>query len=144
MKKYIPILLVTSLLLSACSIDWNDEKDKKITELQAEIENDVFKKKQECQKYQEEVERRIQKSEKELNDIWDHYNETINEIFYSKSKKTCYALISSLWIREKKANDIERYNIILDILSNDSTNYRLNDKDTMAQYYIKIRELKWE
>lgn len=69
MKKYIPILLVTSLLLSACSIDWNDEKDKKITELQAEIENDVFKKKQECQKYQEEVERRIQKSEKELNDI---------------------------------------------------------------------------
>ena len=38
MKKYV-ILLIPLLLLSSCSIDWNDEKDKKISELNGQIES---------------------------------------------------------------------------------------------------------
>jgi hypothetical protein len=37
MKKILPILLTSLLLLSSCSIDWNDEKDKKISELEGII-----------------------------------------------------------------------------------------------------------
>lgn len=42
------LLLIPLFLLSSCSIDWNDEKDKKIAELQKQIQNDTFKKKDEC------------------------------------------------------------------------------------------------
>lgn len=62
-KVLLSIFLV--LILSSCSIDWNWEKDKKITEqnnqilklekqveeLKKEKENDLFEKKQECAKY---------------------------------------------------------------------------------------------
>lgn len=34
MKKYITIGFLTLLLLTSCSVDWNDEKDKKIVDLQ--------------------------------------------------------------------------------------------------------------
>ncbi|MCA9377855.1 hypothetical protein KC711_02975, partial [Candidatus Peregrinibacteria bacterium] len=34
MKKILPIFLASLLLLSSCSVDWNDEKDKKISELE--------------------------------------------------------------------------------------------------------------
>jgi protein involved in sex pheromone biosynthesis len=34
MKKYIPLLIIASILLSGCSIDWNDEKENKIVELE--------------------------------------------------------------------------------------------------------------
>jgi len=49
-----------TFVLSSCSIDWNDEKDKKITELENKVEeiikekeSDLFNKKQECKKYQD-------------------------------------------------------------------------------------------
>jgi hypothetical protein len=42
------ILLIPLILLSSCTIDWNDEKDAKITELEKQIQDDTFKKKQEC------------------------------------------------------------------------------------------------
>ena len=55
MKKIFPILLISALLLSSCSIDWNDEKDKKISELEKQInqlseksKNDVFQKRNFC------------------------------------------------------------------------------------------------
>ena len=32
------LLLIPLLLLSSCTIDWNDEKDKKITELEYQLQ----------------------------------------------------------------------------------------------------------
>lgn len=37
MQKIFPILLASMILLSSCSIDWNDEKDRKINELSSRI-----------------------------------------------------------------------------------------------------------
>jgi hypothetical protein len=38
MKKLLPIFLIPLILLSSCSIDWNDEKDKKIAELEQKVQ----------------------------------------------------------------------------------------------------------
>jgi outer membrane lipoprotein-sorting protein len=59
MKKIFAILITLSLLLSSCSIDWNDEKDKKISELEKQIQNDNFKRKQECSKHKDKIENNI-------------------------------------------------------------------------------------
>jgi hypothetical protein len=42
------LLLIPMILLSSCTIDWNDEKDTKIAELEKQVQDDTFKKKQEC------------------------------------------------------------------------------------------------
>jgi hypothetical protein len=42
------LLLIPLIFLSSCTIDWNDEKNKKIAELEKQIQNDKFKKNQEC------------------------------------------------------------------------------------------------
>jgi hypothetical protein len=55
MKKYLSSLLLIPIFLSSCSIDWNGEKDVKIAELEKKIQDDTFKKKQECEKYKEEI-----------------------------------------------------------------------------------------
>jgi len=45
MKKLLPLLLATSLLLSACSIDWSNRKENIVSE------KSMFEQKQECEKY---------------------------------------------------------------------------------------------
>jgi len=62
MKKYIPLLVVTSLLLSACSIDWGDK-------------DNLFQKKQECYSHKEEFK--------------ESSNDTLIEIFYSEEVNSC-------------------------------------------------------
>ena len=42
------LLLIPLILLSSCTIDWTDEKDKKITELEKQVQDDTFKKNKEC------------------------------------------------------------------------------------------------
>ena len=37
MKKYLVFGLLASLFLTSCSVDWNDEKDKKIGELKEKV-----------------------------------------------------------------------------------------------------------
>ncbi len=60
------LLLIPLLLLSSCTIDWNDEKDKKIMELNQKIEEQkeeiktikddkMFKKNKECLSYLEKI-----------------------------------------------------------------------------------------
>lgn len=86
MKKYIPVLLITSLLLSACSI-WNKDN--------------LFEKKQECAKYKVQVEADIEKK-------CNNYNETSNcylsEIYYNNQNNSCeyswyvnYSTFSEKW-----------------------------------------------
>jgi hypothetical protein len=75
MKKYIPILLATSLLLSACSIDWNDAKDKKIAGLEQEIvelktKNNVEQEKLEFEKQKYE-DSQIKESEEKCNEAYE-------------------------------------------------------------------------
>lgn len=135
MKKIISLSLVFVLFLSSCSIDWNWEKDNKIVELEKEVtllkknkENDIFKKKQECLKYKDEM-------LKQLNDIW-HINwaEYIDEIFYSNKNDTCF--YTSNWTNSY---------IIYDYFNNkffDWANYS-NFEDS-NRLKLKIKELKWE
>ena len=90
--KLTPLLLIPLLFFSSCTIDWNDEKDKKITELEKQIQDDTFKKKQECANYIPTIENKIKTKEKDLNIENDFYSETISEVFYSPIKKTCIEL----------------------------------------------------
>lgn len=81
------LLLIPLILLSSCTIDWNDAKDakiaeleKQVTELQNKKDDNIFKKKQECQ----------EKYEK----IWWPWNRQLYsdlsiEIFYSEAKNSC-------------------------------------------------------
>ncbi|MDD2871534.1 MAG: hypothetical protein PHS49_06095 [Candidatus Gracilibacteria bacterium] len=135
MKKIISLSLVFVLFLSSCSIDWNGEKDNKIVELEKEVtllkknkENDIFKKKQECLKYKDEM-------LKQLNDI-GHINgaEYIDEIFYSNKNDTCFYT----------SNGTNSY-IIYDYFNNkffDGANYS-NFEDS-NRLKLKIKELKGE
>ncbi len=58
MKKYIPLLIIVSLLLSTCSI--NKETNNKVTEPEQNKEF-LFKKKQECVAHQSQIEKDIEK-----------------------------------------------------------------------------------
>jgi hypothetical protein len=55
MKHFLALGLLTSLLLTSCSVDWNDANVKKIGELEKQVQDDTFKKKEECAKYKDEV-----------------------------------------------------------------------------------------
>ncbi len=79
------LLLIPLILLSSCTIDWNDEKERKITELEKQIQDDTFKKKQECEKYKPSA------VEKYKNDT----NYYLSNIFYSKKYDSCLYGISN-------------------------------------------------
>lgn len=89
------LLLIPLILLSSCTINWNDEKDKKIAELQKQIQDDSFKKKEECKNTDFSIEN-LEKYEK----------------IYSRKFNTCYIA----W----KVKDIERY-WIRDMYTNNYT-----------------------
>ncbi len=79
MKKLV-LLLIPFVLLSSCTIDWNGEKDKKITELEKQITeqkaNNVEKKAL-CFSKTEEYKRNMQ------------FRETFRKTFYSTVLDTC-------------------------------------------------------
>lgn len=54
MKKYIALGLLSSLLLTSCSVDWNDEKDKKIGELEKQVTSSTLSLQETCSKKSEE------------------------------------------------------------------------------------------
>ncbi|OIO76794.1 hypothetical protein AUJ87_02065 [Candidatus Gracilibacteria bacterium CG1_02_38_174] len=85
MKTYLALSLLTSLLFTSCSVDWNGEKQTK---------DDLFKKKQECAK-------NISQVEKEFSEWKSNYTEghKLYELFYSPKLNTClkaYTLIGGL------------------------------------------------
>ena len=97
------LLLIPILFLSSCSIDWNDEKDAKIAELEkqvTELKNVsnplIFERQKECLTYKSEIEKSItwinvawtEWREKFWRDDYTH-DESFNELFYSPRKNSC-------------------------------------------------------
>lgn len=155
MKKLLPLLLATSLLLSACSIDWDDKKVVPVENVSKPVElEDIFKKKQECLKYKDEI-------QKIYRDVTQHFwteDTKIEEIFYSPNWNSCYWIISSysLWVDEefdtltKKVQQLE----LLDILNHTKIARKMNCdelnnctkqwEDEDKNYLEQIKFLKWE
>ena len=153
MKK-IGIIIFLSLLiiLSWCSIDFNDEKDNKITSLENKIKelkedkkNDLFKKKQECIKYKDEM----LKFAKE----YDSAIFALSEIFYSDITKSCY-FISNQWFWENIVFDyLNLTYIISQWLDENCFKYDIKQNqidcfnrewETKRKFTKKVSELKWE
>lgn len=83
--KFLTLLLIPLLFLSSCTIDWDNEKDKKIAELEKQIQDDTFKKKLECRELSLNT-NNLEKYEK----------------IYSKELSTCYFIAvtnNPEWIR---------------------------------------------
>lgn len=142
MKKIFILWIILSLLLSSCSIDWNDEKDKKIAELEKQIQNDLFKKKQECEKYIDQIKEKLKK---EYYD-WNTYITTFLWMYYDKKNSSCVYDASSRDIINKKDEKF-LYDILLDKKIAISDTSCLNDpscKENSLLYYKKLKELKWE
>ena len=88
MRSLTLTLLIPLLFLSSCTIDWNDEKDTKIAELENQIQDDTFKKKQECAEKSEKYNKLVE----EENTWFSNFEYSVVEMFYSKVKNDC------LWI----------------------------------------------
>ncbi len=150
MKKYIisGLLLV---LLSWCSIDYNNEKDKKIQNLKEQVlelnkdkENELFNKKQKCANYKNNIQNKIN---------WD-----LMEIFFSPIINSCiysYESDKKLWIIDYLSNE-EIYKVIK--WKNKAECVWFNEKDIpnyvdwfsksevfcFNRFNSKILELKWK
>lgn len=104
MKKIFPILLISAFLLSSCSIDWNDEKDKKISELEKQInqlseksKNDVFQKRNFCSNQYDSLKKNL---------LWW---KKLMEVFYSPVKDSCLYIYQV----DEQNGDFYRYQLSL-------------------------------
>lgn len=97
--KLTSIFLISVLFLSSCTIDWNDEKSSKITNLEATIVklqkeklDDLFAKKESClRKY------------KETWDVWNQqtYDDLSIDVFYSQAGNTCLIALDGWYKKDK-------------------------------------------
>jgi hypothetical protein len=63
--KSLTLIIIPLILLSSCSIDWDDEKDKEIAELEKQVTElksspHFFEKQKECITYKDAIEKVIQ------------------------------------------------------------------------------------
>lgn len=93
MKKILTISLLSILLLSSCSIDWNDE-------------NTAFKKKQECASYKNNIEKSV-----------SNINWKLEELFYSKSRNSCIYIMEYNDFSWKAVFDYMSWEKLFDILN---------------------------
>ena len=91
-------LLIPLLFLSSCTIDWNDEKDKKIAGLEKQVtevtekNNDhIFSRKQKCTSSLWELTSYFKKIDQE--DTLNTYE--FVEVFYSEVKNDCLWIFST-------------------------------------------------
>lgn len=108
MKKILPILLVTVFLLSSCSIDWNDEKDKRISEvekqnmeLKSQLNIVIFEKQKECLTYNQEISNLLKmvvdmKASFGLQKYDEFDSEILEDIFYSPKHQSCLYSVKKL------------------------------------------------
>ena len=81
MKKLLLIILISNYLLSSCSVDWNDGKDKRIAELEKTIQDDTFQKNKECIEYYE-------KNRESL--YWENSHISTVSLWFSKELSSCF------------------------------------------------------
>lgn len=141
-KRYLILLLILSaILLSSCSIDWNDEKDKKIKELEQQIQDDTFKKNQECNKLFEEKKEKIYWDQQEQIRLWINFV----SIWFSKKINSCYISYSL-----RVPNWTYAIFYIDDLLRKEpifTTSLPLDlseEQSAWKRFDEKIKELKWE
>lgn len=149
MRKIIVLLIMLTFVLSSCSIDWNDEKDKKIAKLEKQIQDDTFEKKQECAKKSDTYKKLIDEKNAILNDFEYSFIESFysmekndclwvlkEDYYYNNISKTMYFLIPS-WTLWREWN-IDRCLWLSNFSdsSKDSNNCDLFDE--------RLKKLKWE
>ncbi len=142
-------VLITSFLLGSCSVDWKDEKEKRITELEKQVqdlkkwkENDLFNKKKECLKFKSEIITSLKETE------------NLDELFYSPKKNSCISRITNFWKLEKVIlNDVltgealeANFNYSCVNLNKENSYYELWDicYKQAEKFELYIKELKWE
>ena len=131
------LLIPLLFFMTSCTIDWNDEKDKKIAELQKQIQDDIFRKQKDCSEL-------FDKNKEST--YWNDINYNFVNIFYSKTKSSCYAAYSI-----RTANPSSTQFRIDDLLTKDTTFTSTLIMDNLEEeqaewkrFYQKIEELKWE
>ncbi len=122
--KISPYLLLITLILTSCSIDWKDEKSEKIIKLEKQIQEDTFNKKMNCSKYK-----------MELAELYSNNKDYMfMSIFYSPKNNSClYHLL------RKSSNSPN--NLIYDYLTGKEVTFKddscaLNDNQCIRQREI--------
>ena len=152
--RSLTLLLIPLIFLSSCTIDWNDEKNKK---------NDTFLKNIECSKYKNEIETKIDKENKD----WGFFT-ILTGLFYSQAQNFCvYSLSiqSTLWNEERILNYLSKVPLIalysynnweirfIDYNNDEKScavNYKTekivfwNCKSPKDEFNKSLQELKWE
>lgn len=99
MKKLILLGLLTPVFLASCSIDWNDAKTERITELEKQVNElrtnmssgmTVFEKRTRCGALSDDIEKRLGSIQEKYNSLGEF---SMGGVFYSPTKDAC------LWIR---------------------------------------------
>ncbi len=132
MKKIFVLWVILSLLLTSCSIDWNDEKD-------------LFTKKQECANNKSKMEEDWNEEVRKIWIVsWDPYRWEVSEIFYSKKLNSCLYVFN---IYKEVNMDYQWQEILLSTFIYDF----LTKKEIISSIWKeksevdnKIKELKWE
>lgn len=138
MKSLTLLLIPLLFFMTWCSIDWNDEKDAKIAELEKQVTelqaqknkatDDIFEKNKECRNLEKEASIMISKGSE------------VYSLFYSPVKKSC--LVAYVTYEEVSIWDISR----------DVPNYIIRDVLTLDWIFKEVdypwfeklmTELKW-
>lgn len=109
MKKYLALGLISSLLLTSCSVDWNDAKEKKIGELERQIVNNNLNLQEKCSKKTKEYFDSQWFNSKDGDIYENHYNNYLGKCFikitsssYSEKDKSTFITISVIDVYEWK------------------------------------------
>ncbi len=129
MKKLLPILFLTSLLLSACNFNWSNKED-------------LFQKKQECIKLEKDMWEQLNSNER----YWNRMESTtlyLTIIFYSPIRNSCiYKSEFIVWDSyQLELNDFFTKEVIYDKLC---LKWGTQYSDCSSDFENKIKELKWE
>lgn len=119
MKKLLPLLLATSLLLSACSIDWNNK-------------DDLFQKNQQCLSKRSEIINRINSDNKKYENQEYTFVQELLEIFYSPKEENC------LFTTTVKTNDKDNGSCTF----NNIYNLAVFDKEIKTS--VEMTEINWK
>ncbi len=88
-KISIAVLTLSSFFLASCSIDWGNEKDSRILELERKVSNEVFEKTKECFSYKEKMLSQLNQNTNIYSNRDYKHLEVLKEIFYSPIIKSC-------------------------------------------------------